>query len=138
VETRPTYLHMTEDLYAGADPGLYIASPPLRTARDVEAIWRGLTDGDIDVLGSDHSVLNRAQKANPELTLKTRVLLPLPPHCRHVFSAFSPRKEPSQRVPTPIWHSGIRPRGAECVLPTCNPFATGPPMRGARSPGGLK
>ncbi len=71
VETRPTYLHMTEDLYAGADPGLYIASPPLRTARDVEAIWRGLTDGDIDVLGSDHSVLNRAQKANPELTLKT-------------------------------------------------------------------
>ena len=71
VETRPTYLHMTEDLYAGPDPGLYIASPPLRTAQDVEAMWRGLTDGDVDTLGSDHSALMSAQKTKPELTLKT-------------------------------------------------------------------
>ena len=71
VETRPTYLHMTDELYSEPDPGLYIASPPLRSAQDVEALWRGMTDGDVDTYGSDHSVLNRAQKANPELTLET-------------------------------------------------------------------
>ncbi len=71
VETRPTYLHLTEDLYAGVDPGLYVASPPLRTAQDVEAMWRGLTDGDIDTLGSDHSALMRDEKTKPDLTLKT-------------------------------------------------------------------
>jgi dihydropyrimidinase len=70
VETRPTYLHMTDELYSEPDPGLYIASPPLRSAQDVEALWRGMTDGDVDTYGSDHSVLNRAQKANPELTLE--------------------------------------------------------------------
>ena len=71
METRPTYLHMTDELYSEPDPGLYIASPPLRSAQDVEALWRGMTDGDVDTYGSDHSVLNRAQKANPELTLET-------------------------------------------------------------------
>ncbi len=71
VETRPTYLHLTEDLYAEPDPGLYIASPPLRSAQDVEAMWRGLTDRQVDTVGSDHSALMRAQKANPDLTLKT-------------------------------------------------------------------
>ena len=71
VETRPTYLHLTEDLYGTRTPGLYIASPPLRSPQDVEAMWRGLTDGHIDTLGSDHSALMRADKANPDLTLKT-------------------------------------------------------------------
>jgi dihydropyrimidinase len=71
VETRPTYLHMTDALYQEADPGLYIANPPLRSPEDVEAMWRGLTDGEIDTLGSDHSVLMRAQKADPSLTLRT-------------------------------------------------------------------
>lgn len=56
-ETCPHYLCLTDALYADPDDAEVIKrviSPPLRSASDVEALWAGLRDGVLDVVGSDH------------------------------------------------------------------------------------
>jgi dihydropyrimidinase len=56
-ETCPHYLTFTDALYADPDEAEVIKrviSPPLRTAADVDALWAGLRDGVLDVVGSDH------------------------------------------------------------------------------------
>jgi dihydropyrimidinase len=53
-ETCPQYLLLTErDLFKWGP--LAKIGPPLRTPRDNEALWRGLADGTIDVVASDHA-----------------------------------------------------------------------------------
>jgi dihydropyrimidinase len=69
VETRPLYLHLTEDRLAGPDGPLYVGQPPLRVASDRRELWRGIADGRIDVLGSDHAPFTRAQKMDPALSI---------------------------------------------------------------------
>jgi dihydropyrimidinase len=69
IETRPLYLYFTEEWLRGPDGPLYIGQPPLRTARDVEAMWEGLADGRIDMLATDHAPWTRAQKLDPELNI---------------------------------------------------------------------
>ena len=56
-ETCPHYLALTDELYTDADESQVIRrviSPPLRSRSDVEALWAGLRDGVLDVVGSDH------------------------------------------------------------------------------------
>ena len=56
-ETCPHYLTLTDDLYADPDEAEVIKrviSPPLRGQADVDALWVGLRDGILDVVGSDH------------------------------------------------------------------------------------
>lgn len=56
-ETCPHYLTYTDALYADPDEAEVIKrviSPPLRTRADVDALWAGLRDGVLDVVGSDH------------------------------------------------------------------------------------
>ncbi|MGQ0607354.1 MAG: dihydropyrimidinase [Chloroflexota bacterium] len=56
-ETCPHYLTFTDSLYADHDEAEVIKrviSPPLRTQADVDALWSGLRDGTLDVVGSDH------------------------------------------------------------------------------------
>ena len=56
-ETCPHYLTLTDALYADPDDAEVIKrviSPPLRTQGDVDALWAGLRDGVLDVVGSDH------------------------------------------------------------------------------------
>jgi dihydropyrimidinase len=56
-ETCPHYLTFTDALYEDPDDAQVIKrviSPPLRTRRDVDALWSGLRDGTLDVVGSDH------------------------------------------------------------------------------------
>lgn len=65
VETRPLYLHLTEEKMRGPDGPLFVGQPPLRTRRDAEALWAGLADGTIDVLATDHAPWTRAQKLDP-------------------------------------------------------------------------
>jgi dihydropyrimidinase len=67
VETRPLYLHLTDERYRDADGPLYVAQPPLRAEVDRDALWRGLADGTIDTLGSDHAPWTRALKLDPKL-----------------------------------------------------------------------
>ena len=73
VETRPLYLHMTSERYHGHDGPLYVAQPPLREAADQEALWRGLSDGSIDTVASDHAPWTRELKMDPKLDVA---------HCR--------------------------------------------------------
>ena len=69
VETRPLYLHLTDEAMRGPDAPLYIGQPPLRTRDDVEAMWSGLLDGSIDFVATDHAPWTRAQKLDPALTI---------------------------------------------------------------------
>jgi dihydropyrimidinase len=69
VETRPLYLHYTEDRLRGPDAPLYVGQPPLRTETDREELWRGLADGRIDVLATDHAPWIREQKLDPSLSI---------------------------------------------------------------------
>jgi dihydropyrimidinase len=69
VETRPLYLHLTDEKMRGPDAPLFVGQPPLRTRRDSEALWTGLADGSIDVLATDHAPWTRAQKLDPALTI---------------------------------------------------------------------
>lgn len=62
VETCPHYLTHTEDSDLA---GMGKANPPFRSADDVEAMWEGLRDGSIDVVGSDHCPRKRETKEKP-------------------------------------------------------------------------
>ncbi len=59
VETCPHYLTHDEDSTLGP---IGKANPPFRAADDVAALWEGLADGSIDVVGSDHVPRKRASK----------------------------------------------------------------------------
>jgi dihydropyrimidinase len=73
VETRPLYLHLTAERYRDRDGALYVAQPPLRELADQEALWRGLGDGSIDTIASDHAPWTRELKLDPKLDVA---------HCR--------------------------------------------------------
>lgn len=59
VETCPHYLTHHYEMPVGT---LAKVNPPVRSPEDVEAIWRGLFDGSIDVVGSDHVSRRREKK----------------------------------------------------------------------------
>ena len=54
-ETCPHYLFMTEDVLDRPDGGKWMCSPPQRKKEDQEALWTGLTQGDLQVVSSDHA-----------------------------------------------------------------------------------
>ncbi len=62
VETCPHYLTHTEDTEL---LGIGKANPPFRTSDDRNALWEGIADGTIDVVGSDHAARRRAAKDKP-------------------------------------------------------------------------
>ncbi|MGD0686724.1 MAG: dihydroorotase [Streptosporangiaceae bacterium] len=53
-EVTPHHLLLTDDLAASYDP-VFKVNPPLRTAADVAALRRGLADGTIDCVATDHA-----------------------------------------------------------------------------------
>lgn len=64
-ETCPQYLFLTEEKYLlpGFEGAKYVCSPPLRKEEDKEALWRGMRDGTVDTLSTDHcSFLFKGQK----------------------------------------------------------------------------
>ena len=60
-ETCPHYLAFDKDTDRGVQGKV---NPPLRGARHVEALWQRLTDGTIDVMGSDHCPFTRTVKGS--------------------------------------------------------------------------
>src|SRR5438093_11126845 len=58
-ETCPHYLAFDKDTDRGV---MGKVNPPLRSAAHVEALWDRLTDGTVDVLGSDHCPFTKAVK----------------------------------------------------------------------------
>ena len=71
VETRPLYLHLTEERFAEPEPGRYTGAPALRTAADRSRLWRGLVIGEIQTCGTDHAPWRLAQKLDPALDVQT-------------------------------------------------------------------
>jgi dihydropyrimidinase len=65
VETRPDYLHYTDEKLAGADAALYTGVPPLRSEDDRRALWAGLATGAVQTCCTDHAPWLRAQKLDP-------------------------------------------------------------------------
>lgn len=53
-EVTPHHLILTDDLARDYDP-VFKVNPPLRTAKDVEAVREGLADGTIDIVATDHA-----------------------------------------------------------------------------------
>ena len=53
-EVTPHHLLLTDDLAEGYDP-VFKVNPPLRTRADVDALRRGLADGTIDCVATDHA-----------------------------------------------------------------------------------
>jgi dihydropyrimidinase len=71
VETRPLYLHLTEERFAEPDGAKYVGAPPLRSQADRDALWSGLAAGDIDTVCSDHAPWTLAAKLDPALNVVT-------------------------------------------------------------------
>jgi dihydropyrimidinase len=53
-ETCPQYLLFTSEVLQRPDGAKWICSPPLRTAADNDALWKGLRSGTIQTIGTDH------------------------------------------------------------------------------------
>jgi len=53
-ETCPAYLFFTVDELRREDGAKWICSPPMRAAEDNAALWAGLSDGSLQVVGTDH------------------------------------------------------------------------------------
>jgi len=64
VEVTPHHLTMTSDDYARIGT-LAQMNPPVRDASHRAGIWRGLAQGIVDVLGSDHAPHTLEEKAKP-------------------------------------------------------------------------
>ena len=61
-EVTPNHLSLsTNDLKQYGQ--LVIMAPPLRDRKHVEALWKGLEDGSIDALGSDHAPHTQSEKS---------------------------------------------------------------------------
>jgi len=63
-ETCPQYLTLTREAYKEPNFGgaKYVMSPPLRGKADNDALWKGLADGAIVTIGSDHCPFTMDQK----------------------------------------------------------------------------
>jgi len=53
-EVTPHHLLLTDELARGYDP-VFKVNPPLRTAKDVQALRAALVDGTIDIVATDHA-----------------------------------------------------------------------------------
>lgn len=63
-ETTPHHLFLSENDYKKWGT-LVQMNPPLRTLEDQEALWKGIIDGTIDTIGSDHAPHTLREKRTP-------------------------------------------------------------------------
>ncbi len=63
IETCPHYLLLDDAVYYRDDGRMFVASPPLRTRDDSNALWNGIINNQIHTLGTDHCPFCRSDKA---------------------------------------------------------------------------
>lgn len=63
IETCTQYLIIDASLYEREDGAKWVMSPPLREKKDQEALWSGINQGLIQVVGTDHCPFTLEQKA---------------------------------------------------------------------------
>lgn len=61
-EATPHYLVLTDEVYERDNGRLFLCSPPVKTDEDREALWRGLADGTLSIVGADHCAFTIEQK----------------------------------------------------------------------------
>jgi dihydropyrimidinase len=69
VETRPMYLHLTQEVYQRPDAGLYLGGPPLREKWDQDVLWEAIAKGTVHTIGTDHTGYSKAAKLDPTQTM---------------------------------------------------------------------
>jgi dihydropyrimidinase len=69
IETRILYVHLTQERFEGEDRNIYTGTPPLREKSDKEALWKGMANGHIAVLATDHVGYTRADKMHPSVNI---------------------------------------------------------------------
>lgn len=63
IEVRPVHLWFAAERYVDPDAWVTFSGyPPLRERADVEGLWQAVTDGEVDMVGSDHAAWTREQK----------------------------------------------------------------------------
>jgi len=62
VETCPQYLLLTSEKYKEPDGYLFLASPSFKTTSDCEALWKGIENGKVDFISTDHCPFSFSQK----------------------------------------------------------------------------
>jgi len=63
-ETCPHYLTFTNEVYQRVDAAKFVMAPPLRTKSDLERLWRGIAQGEISTVGSDHACFSLEDKTS--------------------------------------------------------------------------
>src|SRR5579875_1018325 len=61
-ETCPHYLVFDDSVYKREDAKNYVMSPPIKSKEDREALWEGLSYGDVRTVASDHADFTSEQK----------------------------------------------------------------------------
>jgi dihydroorotase len=65
VETTPQHLTLDGDEAYERLKGYAQMNPPIRNRHHIDGLWRGIQQGVVDVLGSDHAPHTREEKAKP-------------------------------------------------------------------------
>ena len=63
-ETCPHYLYFDDIIYRKENGYLYATCPQVKQISDREALWAGITSGDIQVVATDNCAFNKAQKSS--------------------------------------------------------------------------
>lgn len=70
-EVTPHHLVLDESAYHGASPERFVCCPPLRSVSDVAAVRRGVWNGAVSTVGSDHCCYDSGQKALGKSDVRT-------------------------------------------------------------------
>lgn len=66
VETTPHYLLLTDRLLEGSEARYNFMTPPLRKKEDNKKLWKGIEDGVIDTIATDHCAFSPEKKERGE------------------------------------------------------------------------
>ncbi|MCL2111179.1 MAG: dihydropyrimidinase [Clostridiales bacterium] len=61
-ETCPQYLNFTKEVYKRPDGLNFVCSPPIKGKDSQVALWDGITDGDVQVVATDHCPFLKSEK----------------------------------------------------------------------------
>ncbi|QEK11792.1 dihydropyrimidinase [Crassaminicella thermophila] len=61
-ETCPQYLHFTNEVYKREDGRNFVCSPPIKGKESQEALWKGILNGSIQTVATDHCPFQSYEK----------------------------------------------------------------------------
>lgn len=61
-ETCPQYLHFTSEVYKRERGRDFVCSPPMKDQASQDAIWKGIANGNISTIATDHCPFKKAEK----------------------------------------------------------------------------